>query len=331
MPASSSTTRTLGPLPCAVGHRSPASVCGAAAARSRASRVVAVDEDEAAVGLDGAVDDRQAQPAAAGLGGEERVEQPVADLGGMPGPSSETRSATPPRSNETPAGASSSAAARPRRAPTGWAGRLHRVEREVEDRAMQQVLVALDAERRRPASCTRSRRPRGDPGWWRRDRRPARHRADVEPLHAGPAHAREVEELGEQPRQAIGLPDDEVVSVRSSAVAFGERPSCSTALRMDASGFLISCASEALSSATASSRSARMCSVSSRFWSEMSWKIAVAVRPVAAGLGRRRHGGVEADRELPRAWSRRVPRRASCAPLRPRARARARARAKPAR
>ena len=70
-------------------------------------------------------------------------------------------------------------------------------------------------------------------------------------------------------------------SVRSSALLRGERPSVSTALRIAASGFLISCASDALSSATASRRSARAFSVSSRFWSEMSWKIAVAVAVAA--------------------------------------------------
>jgi len=53
------------------------------------------------------------------------------------------------------------------------------------------------------------------------------------------------------------------------------RPSCSTEERIDASGFLISCARLADSSATASSRSARRCSSSNRFESEMSVKIAV--------------------------------------------------------
>src|SRR5207244_3747708 len=53
------------------------------------------------------------------------------------------------------------------------------------------------------------------------------------------------------------------------------RPSCSTDERMDASGFLISCARLDDSSATASSRSARRWSSSSRFESEMSVKIAV--------------------------------------------------------
>ena len=48
------------------------------------------------------------------------------------------------------------------------------------------------------------------------------------------------------------------------------REICSTALRIDASGFLISCASDALSSAMPSRRSARRRSASIRFWSEMS-------------------------------------------------------------
>ena len=51
--------------------------------------------------------------------------------------------------------------------------------------------------------------------------------------------------------------------------------SCSTALRMEASGFLISWAREALSSATASSRSVRRFSTFRRSWPVMSWKMAV--------------------------------------------------------
>jgi len=68
---------------------------------------------------------------------------------------------------------------------------------------------------------------------------------------------------------------------RSSALARLARPSCSTDDRIDASGFLISCARLADSSATASSRSARKCSSSSRFESEMSVKIAVTRGSVA--------------------------------------------------
>src|SRR5438034_633022 len=60
----------------------------------------------------------------------------------------------------------------------------------------------------------------------------------------------------------------------SSEFARDERPSCSTELRMDASGFLISCARLDDSSATASSRSARRCSSSKRLESEMSVKMA---------------------------------------------------------
>ncbi len=61
----------------------------------------------------------------------------------------------------------------------------------------------------------------------------------------------------------------------SSSSAWTDSPSCSTDDRMDANGFLISCASEADNSATASKRSARRFRSSSRIWSEMSVKIAV--------------------------------------------------------
>src|SRR5204862_465267 len=61
----------------------------------------------------------------------------------------------------------------------------------------------------------------------------------------------------------------------SSAFTRFARPSCSTEERLDASGFLISCARLADSSATASCRSARRWSSSSRFESEISVKIAV--------------------------------------------------------
>ena len=71
-------------------------------------------------------------------------------------------------------------------------------------------------------------------------------------------------------------------SVLSSLVATGRADICSTALRIDASGFFISCASDAESSATASSLWARRLSCSRRFWSEMSWKIAVALGPAPA-------------------------------------------------
>ena len=108
-------------------------------------RRVAVDEHEAAVRLDGAVHDGEPEAAAAGLRREERVEQAVADLGGMPGPSSVTRSATPPWSNATPAGSCSGERRRDLDAHlAALRRRLHRVEREVEHGAVQQVLVAVD-------------------------------------------------------------------------------------------------------------------------------------------------------------------------------------------
>ena len=131
----------------------------------------------------------------------------------------------------------------------------------------------------------------------REARRAARERGEIDRLRARDAHAREVEKLRQQARQPVGLAHHEhaerFLIVATSA---GMREICSTALRIDASGFLISCASDALSSAMPSSRSARRRSDSMRFWSEMSWKIAVAVRPAPAssllGVGRR-----HADRE----------------------------------
>ena len=62
---------------------------------------------------------------------------------------------------------------------------------------------------------------------------------------------------------------------RSSSSAWRERASCSTELRIEASGFRISCASDALSAATDSSRSARAWSSCTSFRSEMSVKMAV--------------------------------------------------------
>ena len=160
--------------------------------------------------------------------------------------------------------------------------RLHRVQREVEDGAMQQVLVAVDDQRVARRRRTRRARHRGRSG------------CALASVAAPRTSAREIDRLRRAPRARArsrgtrrAVATDDPTRARSARRASarrrrvrGDRASCSTALRMDASGFLISCASDALSSATPSSRSARRRSASRRFWSEMSWKIAVAVRSV---------------------------------------------------
>ena len=85
-------------------------------------------------------------------------------------------------------------------------------------------------------------------------------------------------------------------SVCSSVPENGERASCSTALRIDASGFLISCASDAESSATPSRRSARS---AQRLHALLVGDVledrrgrAVGAQAVAVGVGRR-----DADRQ----------------------------------
>ena len=159
---------------------------------------------------------------------------------------------------------------------------------------------------RTPSGRLSDARPRGA-------RRRAGEAREIDRLGARHAHAREVEELREQATQAIGLAHDE--RARASArrrPRTGERESCSTALRIDASGFLISCASDADSSATPSSRSARRRSDLHALLIgdvlEDRRRRAVGAQAVAVGVGRR-----HADRTALPGRRRSSPRRASCA------------------
>ncbi len=128
---------------------------------------------------------------------------------GMPGPASVTRESTPCRLRG--ACPTESGRRRPRttsmRTSPPVGRRLHRVEREVEDRAVQQILVAFDANRPSPSSTSRDTSTVGGDRDARRRGLPrrARRRAEVDRLRARHAHAREVEELGEESRQTIGL------------------------------------------------------------------------------------------------------------------------------
>ena len=145
---------------------------------------------------------------------------------------------------------------------------------------------------RPPRPVDRSRDAPAPPG-----RRPSPPR-EGRPAPTGGPDPREVEELAEQPGQPVALAHDQAGRVpgRPRSRASTAR-AARTALRMDASGFLISCASDADSAATASSRSARR-------WSSCNL---LELGDVGEDRRHRRQlailglkgGGGEADREQP--------------------------------
>ena len=118
-----------------------------------------VHQHQAAMRLHRALHDGQAQPAAAGPAGDERLEQPLADRP----PESRARCPGPGAARRAPCwcrgGSRDGApAATVTVTRTGPRGRLHRVEHQVGHHPVQQVLVALhhgaaalDRDRRRPA------------------------------------------------------------------------------------------------------------------------------------------------------------------------------------
>ena len=111
----------------------------------------------------------------------------------------------------------------------------------------------------------------------------------------GGPHPREIKELTQQPGQPVALPHDQAGQELVVLVGLRRRASCSTELRIEASGFRISCASDADSAATASSRSAP----------QMQLLKLLRVGDVGEDRGDRRHlailglegGGGQADRE----------------------------------
>ncbi len=150
-------------------------------------------------------------PEPPGLRGEERVEQPVANLGGD---SRAVVGHAERHAAEVERDASRDLIHRERRELHAHAStvrrRLHGVEREVEHGTMQQILVALDDEPLVRADADDFHVVWGDPGARRRDSpRRARRQRD-RPARRGHAHAREVEKLRQETRQPIRFADDEV-------------------------------------------------------------------------------------------------------------------------
>ena len=114
----------------------------------RVPRRTAVDEDESAMRLDGAMHDGEAEAAAARLRREEGIEQPVADLDRDAGPrvADAQRDARRARTRVRRRACSRGAAPTSTRTSPLCRRGLDGVEQQVEDGAVQQVLVAFDDE-----------------------------------------------------------------------------------------------------------------------------------------------------------------------------------------
>ena len=155
-----------------------------------------------------ALDDGQAEPAAAGPPGDEGLEEPLADL---------LRNAGPGVAHLQPHGVLEVGAvgdlARPaprrdaHRDPDRAPGRLRGVEHQVGHHPVQQVLVALE---HRAAALDGDRRvgPAVGVGPDEPNHRD-HHRVQVERHELGGPHPGEIEELAQQPAQPVALPDDE--------------------------------------------------------------------------------------------------------------------------
>ena len=285
----------------------------------RVPRALAVDEARGRGALRWRGARRRDRAAAVRLGGEERIEHPVADLRReCPGPCRSRGSTT------------ASPSKRDRRRQRS---KLPRADLDAHFAVGGDACTALSA-RLNTARCSRSSSPsmltrspsrddarrrarrRRDRGARRRD---SPRRARSSPRSTGSRRARRARARSRETRRAAATADRDsritsALSVRwsSETAACGEI--CSTALRIDASGFLISCASDALSSAIPSRRSARRRSdVHALLIGDVledRRRRATGRRLVMLGVGRR-----DADRKLVDR-STRCLRRASCEPIR---------------
>jgi hypothetical protein len=167
---------------------------------------------------------REAEARAAGLRRGERLEQPLAHVGG------DARAQV--GHHDLEATAVEGDALRQLRllhrpggdAHCGAVGRhLQRVEHEIEERAVQQVLVAVEAQRflghaHVDADAVRLARVReGERG------RGLRDLPEVHRLHLRDAHAGKIEELGEQARESVGFAQHQVAQ-RALVVGDGGPP-----------------------------------------------------------------------------------------------------------
>jgi len=137
--------------------------------------------------------------------------------------------------------------------PTGWRG-LNRIEKEIEDRTMEQIIIANDDQRVRRKQLA-DRHIRGLV-WVRsdQDRSVMRDIHEIDSADSGNTRSRKIEELRQQSRESVRLALNEL-GQRSRVVVCGGNLCEQLGGASDRGERW---ANDALSSATASSRSARV-------------------------------------------------------------------------
>src|SRR5712672_1408513 len=170
-------------------------------------RAILIDENKTVMRFNGAMYDRESESRTAGFRRHERLEQPLFDR--VRYTSSLVGHAHHHRPASEALGLRRQLVIRQLRCfqahfPTGWR-RLNRIEKEIEDRTMEQIIIANDDQRVRRKQLA-DRHVRGLVRVRRyQNRRVMRDIQEIDSADPGNARSREIEELRQQSRESVRL------------------------------------------------------------------------------------------------------------------------------